>query len=234
MKHIKLFEEFLNEANDLSYWKDYADGSSQSPKWYSNDAKNPSAVNKLVDAVVNHELDELDDKDADIDPSDMKALTNLAMKYFKRFGSINGHIVSAMLFQEAKESFMNEDRLNEGMDGFSILSIGSIQTKTGKSKYFNVYDEWAGQVKTVEVYKELKPTPNMINLVITSGASPIKNKNGKEPVEGDERSFINDQNRRPLFTGNFLGSIQLNDLKTTDFFKKMGMNSDTFKAYVYK
>jgi hypothetical protein len=132
------------------------------------------------------------------------------------------------------ESFLNEDRLNEGMDGFSILSIGGLQTKTGKSKYFNVYDEWAGQVKTVEVYKELKPTPNMINLVITSGASPIKNKNGKEPVGGDERSFINDQNRRPLFTGNFLGSIQLNDLKTTDFFKKMGMNSDTFKAYVYK
>jgi hypothetical protein len=38
----------------------------------------------------------------------MKTLTDLAMKYFKKFGSINGHIVSAMLFQEAKESFMNE------------------------------------------------------------------------------------------------------------------------------
>ena len=132
------------------------------------------------------------------------------------------------------ENFLNEARLNEGMDGFSILSIGSLQIKTGKSKYFNVYDEWPGQDKTVEVYKESSPTPNMINLVITSGTSPIKNSNGKDPVEGDERSFINDQNRRPLFTAKFLGSIQLNDLKTADFFKKIGMNSDTFKAYVYK
>jgi len=107
-KTVFELQESANEGNDLSYWKDYADGSSQSPKWYSNDAKNPSAVNKLVDAVVNHELDELDDKDADIDPSDMKALTDLAMKYFKKFGSINGHIVSAMLFQEAKESFENK------------------------------------------------------------------------------------------------------------------------------
>ena len=132
------------------------------------------------------------------------------------------------------ESFLNETQLNEGLDSFSILSIGSLKTKTGKSKYFNVYDEWAGQDHTVEVYKESFPTPNMINLVITSGTSPIKNRDGKDPVEGDERSFINDQNRRPLFTGKFLGSIQLNELKTTDFFKRMGMNSDTFKAYVYK
>ena len=116
MKHVKTFESFLNEANDLSYWKDYADGSNQSPKWYSNDAKNPSAVNKLVDAVVNYELDQMDDKDADIDPSDMKALTDLAMKYFKKFGSINGHIVSAMLFQEANESVTEAAKTAFGKD----------------------------------------------------------------------------------------------------------------------
>jgi hypothetical protein len=134
--------ESIDEANDLSYWKDYADGSSQSPKWYSNDAKNPSAVNKLVDAVVNHELDELDDKDADIDPSDMKALTDLAMKYFKKFGSINGHVVSAMLFQEAKESFINErykhkfrigDYVNFGDEKARIDKV--YTTNNGKAMY---------------------------------------------------------------------------------------------------
>ena len=130
MKHIQTFESFLNEGNDLSYWKDYADGSSQSPKWYSNDAKNPSAVNKLVNDVVNHELDELNDKDADIDPSDMKTLTDLAMKYFKKFGSINGHIVSAMLFQEAKESVINEGKAPKTWDSmFAMLAIAAFKNK---------------------------------------------------------------------------------------------------------
>ena len=132
------------------------------------------------------------------------------------------------------ESFLNESQLNEGMDGFSILSIGSLAIKTGKSKFFNVYDEWEGYEHTVEVYKGMDPTPNMISLVITSGTSPIKNSNGKEPVEGDVRSFVNDQNRRFIFAGKFLGSIPLKDLKTSDFFKKIGNNSDKFKAYVYK
>ena len=132
------------------------------------------------------------------------------------------------------EDFLNENQLNEAADGFSILSIGALDTKTGKAKPFNVYSEWRGDDYTVEVYKEMSPTRNMINLVITSGTSPIKNSNGKDPVEGDSRSFVNDQNRRPIFVGEFLGSIPLEDLKTTDFFKKIGSNSDKLKAYVYK
>jgi len=101
MKHVKLFEQFVSES-DLSYWKDYETGHPQSPSWYDEAAKSKTEAIKLVDAVVNHELEEMDDKDADIDPKDMKTLTDLAVKYCKTFGSINGHIVSAMLFQETK------------------------------------------------------------------------------------------------------------------------------------
>lgn len=129
------------------------------------------------------------------------------------------------------EQFINEAK---NSSDFSVLSIGTLNINTGKSKFFNVYDEWSDEDKTVEIYQETKPTRGMINLVITSGTKPISNKNGKDPVEGDERSFANDQNGRPIFTGNFLGSISLKDLKSTDFFKKLGMNSDAFRAYVYK
>jgi hypothetical protein len=135
------------------------------------------------------------------------------------------------------DEFVNESLLNErrmDRDEFAILSIGTLKTKTGKSKFFNVYDEWAGQDKTVEVYRESHPTQGMIKLVITAGTSPIRNKNGKDPVEGDVRPFANDQTGRPMFVGKYLGSIQLKDLKSTDFFSKLGMNSDSFGAYVYK
>ena len=94
--------ESANEANDLSYWKDYAEGSNESPKWYSKEAKTSSEVSKLVKDVIDHELEEMDDKDADIDPEDEKKLNKLAMDYFKQFKSINGNVVSAMLFQESK------------------------------------------------------------------------------------------------------------------------------------
>jgi hypothetical protein len=56
----------------------------------------------LVKSVIDRELEEMDDKDADIDPDDEKKLNKLAMDYFKQFKSINGNIVSAMLFQEGK------------------------------------------------------------------------------------------------------------------------------------
>jgi hypothetical protein len=94
--------ESANEANDLSYWKDYAEGSNQSPNWYSKEAKTASDVVKLVKDVVNYEIENSDDKDADVDPEDEKKILDLATAYLKQFKSINGHVVSAMLFQEAK------------------------------------------------------------------------------------------------------------------------------------
>jgi len=43
--------------------------------------------------------------------------------------------------------------LNERVDSFySILSIGTINTSTGKSKYFNIYDTWDVDDTTVEIY----------------------------------------------------------------------------------
>jgi hypothetical protein len=135
------------------------------------------------------------------------------------------------------EEFLNESQLNERTldpDEFSILSIGILKIKTGKSKFFNVYDEWKGQDKTVEIYRETYPNKGMINLVITSGKSPIKNANGKEPVEGDQRPFFNQQTGKSIFVGEYLVSMPLEDLKNTNFFQKIGMNSDAFRAFVYK
>jgi hypothetical protein len=94
--------ESANEGNDLSYWKDYAKGDEQSPKWYSKEAKTTSDVVKLVQDVIDYEIENSDGKDADISPEDEKALLGLAMAYLKQLKTINGNIVSAMFFQEVK------------------------------------------------------------------------------------------------------------------------------------
>ena len=62
MKYFKLFESFLNEANDLSYWKDYAEGHQQSPKWMNDEAKTVSAVVALIDKCIKNWNQEVEEK----------------------------------------------------------------------------------------------------------------------------------------------------------------------------
>lgn len=100
MKNIKLFEDFLNEAKDLSYWKDYAEGHHQSPKWMSDEVKNISDIPKLVDRVILHDQAEAEIP-FDISAKSEKELVKLATDYFKQFKTINGNVISAMLFQGA-------------------------------------------------------------------------------------------------------------------------------------
>ena len=105
MKHIKLFDAFINESelseSKLSYWKDYENSNPESPDWYNDAARTKIEVIKLLDAVVDYELGEMDDEDASIELSDMGKLTKLVLAYLKEFGSINGNVISAMLYQGA-------------------------------------------------------------------------------------------------------------------------------------
>jgi hypothetical protein len=71
----------------------------------------------------------------------------------------------------------------------SILPLGKINLKTGKSKYFNVYETW-GEDTTYEVYQVY----GEFRIVATSGKSPL--------CQIDEyREFQHDQSGRFLFGG---------------------------------
>jgi hypothetical protein len=137
----------------------------------------------------------------------------------------------------AVEDFVNEQKINERgyNDGFySILSIGSVNINTGKSKYFNIYDEWTDS--TCEIYKDVtraisgEQSADKFKLVFTAGSTPIKNRDGSEPKVGDKRSFKDDQRGNPLFSGEFVGSCLIKDLKS--FASKYGIKSAT--GYTYK
>jgi hypothetical protein len=134
------------------------------------------------------------------------------------------------------ETFLNEKQeLNERFDTFySILSIGSLNINTGKSKYFNIYDTWKDS--TAEIYKDVtrdypgSNNPEKFKIVFTSGSAPIKNRDGSIPKAGDRRDFKDDQRGTPLFAGEFVDSCLIGDLKTVT--GKLGIKTCT--AYTYK
>lgn len=133
------------------------------------------------------------------------------------------------------EEFLNENELNERFDTFySILSIGSLNINTGKSKYFNIYDTY--EDSTAEIYKDVSRNypgsnnPDKFKIVFTSGSTAIKNRDGSMPKAGDIRDFKDDQKGTPLFQGEFSQSCLIDDLKTVA--AKLGIKSCT--GYTYK
>lgn len=134
------------------------------------------------------------------------------------------------------ENFLNEqEELNERFDSmFSILSIGSLNIGTGKSKYFNIYDTWKDS--TAEIYKDVTKNypgsnnPDKFKIVFTSGSTPIKNRDGSVPKAGDRRDFKDNQRMSPLFSGEFVDSCPIENLKEVT--AKLGIKSCT--AYTYK
>jgi hypothetical protein len=109
------YEGFLNEGNTsgLEYWKQYTeDPDNFSPSWYNKNAKTESEVEELVNRVIDQELADSGDKDAFIKDADEEKLKDLAMDYFKKFGSINGNIISAMFSQESLTESVNSSPKN--------------------------------------------------------------------------------------------------------------------------
>jgi hypothetical protein len=92
--------ESANEAKDMSYWKQYAEGHHSSPKWYNEEVKNASEIADLVDEVIKNDQAEAEIP-FEIDAKDEKALVKMATDYFNQFKTINGNVISAMIFQGA-------------------------------------------------------------------------------------------------------------------------------------
>jgi len=101
----------------------------------------------------------------------------------------------------------------------SILGLGTINLKTGKSKYFNVYDTW-GENTTYEIYQV--PTTGeqpAYKIVATSGTKPLSN-------VGETVSFKHDQTGRFLFHGEMIDFAIGIDLKS--LVNKYGYNISGF------
>lgn len=83
-----------------------------------------------------------------------------------------------------------------------IASLGTINLKTGSSKYFNIYEFW-GEDSTYEIYD----TGNgNYKIVVTAGATPLHD-------PGDYATFKADQTGRILFGGNMVDWAKGSDLK---------------------
>ena len=92
--------ESIDEANDLSYWKDYEEGHSQSPAWMSKVIKNEKDIKRLVGDCISDWNDQQETVQDKISQKDGDKVYDLALAYFRQLRSINGHIVGAMIAQE--------------------------------------------------------------------------------------------------------------------------------------
>jgi hypothetical protein len=106
-----------------------------------------------------------------------------------------------------------------------ILPIGKSNFKTGRCKYFNMFETW-GDNSTVEIYNAFDGSEgDKFRAVITSGTEPIY-ENGKREY------FIHDQTRRFLFWATKLDHACFGDKEA------MKRIIDTYghkiTAYVYK
>lgn len=110
-----------------------------------------------------------------------------------------------------------------GVKCSSILPLGKINLKIGKSKYFNVYETWE-EGTTYELYS--CPDINgvcKLKLVATAGTSPLASK-------GQRRRFDHDQTGRFLFEGTMIDFAVGSQLKS--FAEKYKVTS--ISGYTYK
>ena len=109
-------------------------------------------------------------------------------------------------------------RASERAGKSPILSLGSLNLKTGECTYFNVYETW-GENTTYELWD------------MGGGKLRICATSGKEPIFdiGDRNLFIGDQSRRDLGCGTLIDWATGSDLKRMA--KKYGTR---IPAYTYK
>ena len=101
-----------------------------------------------------------------------------------------------------------------------ILPIGNVNLKTGKSKYFNIFENGDS---TLEIWQA--PVGRYYRCVITSGNSPL------EEI-GKHKTFIHDQTRRHLFNGELIAFARTSNKEEIEvLIKTVG---SVLTSYVYK
>jgi hypothetical protein len=105
-KTPKLHESFLNEGfKSLDYWKDYeVDNSPQAAmtKWMADKCTDMSSVLKCIDKSIDAWNEEAENEGGDrVSKPSESHIGDLAIQFYKKFGYINGNIISAMIMQES-------------------------------------------------------------------------------------------------------------------------------------
>jgi len=108
----------------------------------------------------------------------------------------------------------------------SILPLGMVNIKTGKSKYFNIYDEWLDNTgKTTAEFWKIGPSDGRMAeqtvVIFTSGSKPLFGIGAKRP-------FMHDQTMNRLFSAECIDSCPLEELK--DHLEY----GTSLRGYVYK
>ena len=113
-------------------------------------------------------------------------------------------------------------RLNEygpGGDRASAISpIGPVNLKTGRSKYFNIYDTWTDSY--INIFKNDK------NKYV--GISSAGKGSGKYTMKKHNGAFMNDQTRKFLGRWVFVEEIPIKDRD------KLASKYKKFRMYAYK
>jgi hypothetical protein len=84
-------------------------------------------------------------------------------------------------------------------------SLGTVNLKTGSSKYFNIYETW-GEDTTYEIYEIKKERGIQYKIFATSGKSPIRK-------IGDVVHDVSLQGRKRFFNGKMVDYAVGSDLK---------------------
>ena len=95
--------ESLNEAGDLAYWKQYeVDNSKEAEGWENDKVKTISDLVSLIDkCIISWNKNASREGTDRISKPSEKHIGDLSMKFFKKFGYINGAIIQAMIMQES-------------------------------------------------------------------------------------------------------------------------------------
>ncbi|MCK9575498.1 MAG: hypothetical protein WC979_02020 [Candidatus Pacearchaeota archaeon] len=124
------------------------------------------------------------------------------------------------------DEFINEANNNRRYNsGAAVASIGTLNLKTGSSKYFNVYETWPDG--TAEIWANKDYNGNIIKTIVVFTAG----KKSMKPIGGTQ-SFKADQSDRPMFEGKPLEIIDsCPNAKLPEFADKYGKS---LAAYTYK
>jgi hypothetical protein len=121
MRHIKLYEEFANEAMDTKYWEDYnTDTSGRGKKEHEEKSKD---FEDTFEDAVDYWNEEADDEENRIEDAQIQAIKKLAQEFFKKTGWISINVVQAMIAQESMNEAEGRDTLVELND----MALGQLE-----------------------------------------------------------------------------------------------------------
>jgi len=100
-------------------------------------------------------------------------------------------------------------------------SLGTVNLKTGSSKYFNIYETW-GEDTTYEIYEVFKDGKKSYKIFATSGTKPLRD-------IGDMVYDLCLQGRKKFFNGKMVDYAVGSDLK-----KLVEKYGSRLTGYTYK